>query len=147
MSFTCVIDASVAVALYLADSSSEKADALFAHLAARRPAVFHVPDLFFAECLSVLRKHLLRYGYAHVDRDVDRLHGLSLRVTPCIDLLRNAADVSLAAGISAYDAFYVSLSQRLEAPLVSNDHRLLRAMAGQPYDVQPLSDFDIPPLK
>ncbi len=144
--FQCVVDCSVGVMLYIDDPLSPRADLLFAHLAARWPAVLHVPDLFYAECLSVLRKYMLRHGYATLTRDVASLCNLALQVTPSVDMTQEAAAIMVSYGISAYDAFYVALAGRVGAPLITADDRLVRALAGSPYDAQSLSTCAIPPL-
>lgn len=46
---------------------------------------------------------------------------------------------------AGYDAFYVALSSRVDAPFVTADEKLVRALAGKPFGVQPLSVFRIPP--
>ncbi len=144
--FQCVVDCSVGVMLCIDDPLSPRADLLFAHLTARWPAVLHVPDLFYPECLSVLRKHMLRHGYTSLSRDVDALSGLALRVTPCADMIQEAAAIMLSYGVSAYDAFYVALAGRIGAPLITADDRLVRALAGSPYVAQSLATCAIPPL-
>ncbi len=53
---SCVVDASVAVKLYLAEPLAAEAAALFALLV--DPAnVFHVPDLFYIECANIFWKY------------------------------------------------------------------------------------------
>jgi hypothetical protein len=44
-----VVDASVAIKLFVVETLSEQADALSAQLAHDRPARFYVPDLLFVE--------------------------------------------------------------------------------------------------
>ncbi len=63
MSANCMVDASVAIKLFVNEPLSERADALFAHLTDSRPARFYVPDLFFVECANVLWKYVRRFGY------------------------------------------------------------------------------------
>ena len=144
--FQCVVDCSVGAMLYIADPLSPRADALFAHLSARKPGIFHVPDLFYPECLSVMRKHMLRYGYSTLVRDAAALCALALRVTPSFEMTNEAAAITVSCGISPYDAFYVALAGRVGAPLITADDRLVRAMAGSAYDVQSLAVFTIPAL-
>ena len=59
----CVVDASVGIKLFLAQDLSERAGALFAHLAGDPQAHLSVPDLFYIECASILWKHTRRFGY------------------------------------------------------------------------------------
>jgi predicted nucleic acid-binding protein len=53
--FICVVDASVAVKLYLAEPLATEAIALFGLLTAP-VTVFHVPDLFYVECANIFWK-------------------------------------------------------------------------------------------
>jgi predicted nucleic acid-binding protein len=54
-------------------------------------------------------------------------------------------ELALARRISGYDAFYVALTMHVNAPLITADEKLVRAMAGK-YDVQSLATFPVPPL-
>jgi predicted nucleic acid-binding protein len=47
-------------------------------------------------------------------------------------------EIAIAHNISAYDACYVELSERLQLPLVTADQKLIRALSGTPYQVQAL---------
>jgi len=49
-----VVDASVAIKLFVDEQFSERADALFAHLASDPPIHLYVPDLLFVECANIL---------------------------------------------------------------------------------------------
>src|SRR5947207_399067 len=55
----CVVDASVAIKLFLAEPLSNEAHSLFACLADVGSA-FYVPDLLYAECGNILWKHVQR---------------------------------------------------------------------------------------
>lgn len=145
---TCVVDASVGIKLFIAEALSDKADALFAHLVADPPARFHVPDLFFIECTSILRKHVVRFGYPadKAQRDLIHLRALDLQSVPTVDLIRDALDLALTHSISAYDASYLALALRLGIPLVTADEKFVRALASTSYPVHSLRTFAIPAL-
>lgn len=55
--------ASVGIKLFLVEPLSDRADALFNHLAQAPPARFYVPDLFFIECTNILWEYTRRFGY------------------------------------------------------------------------------------
>ena len=59
----CVVDASVAIKLFVDEESSEQADKLFEQLASDPPTRFYVPDLLFIECANILWKYVRNYGY------------------------------------------------------------------------------------
>ncbi len=54
-------------------------------------------------------------------------------------------EIAIAHRVSGYDAFYVALASQVNAPLITADEKLVRAMAGK-YNVQSLAAFLIPPL-
>ncbi len=145
---TCVVDASVGIKLFVAEALSDRATALFAHLAANPPANFYVPDLFFIECTNILRKHVIRFGYPpdKAQKDLIHLRALDLNGIPTADLIKDALHLALIHPISAYDASYVALAQRFGIPLVTADEKLVRALAGTSYSVHSLKTFPIPAL-
>ncbi|MBI1743438.1 type II toxin-antitoxin system VapC family toxin [Candidatus Acetothermia bacterium] len=144
----CVVDANVALKLFFEQSGSDQTDALFAHLEANTRSRFYVPDFFYAECASALANYarLTDYTPKQARQDMAELLALALHVRSTADLAAEALDIALASGISGYDAFYVALSHRVNAPFVTADEKLVRALSGKPYRVQSLSAFDIPPL-
>lgn len=44
------------------------------------------------------------------------------------------------------DTFDVALSYRLRVPLVTAEEKLVCALAGKPFQVYELTDFELPPL-
>ena len=142
-----VVDASVAIKLFVVEPLSERADALFDQLAAEPPAQLYVPDLLFVECANILWKHVRRFGYPaeHARQDVAALRALALRAVSTADLIDEALPLALAYDITAYDACYVALAQLIGAPLITADEALVRKLAGSPYDVRWLGDVS-PPL-
>jgi predicted nucleic acid-binding protein len=127
----CVVDASVAVKLYLAEPLAVEAVALFGLLA--DPAnVFHVPDLFYVECANIFWKYVRRGGAsaAQVTAHLADLLSLPLRRVPMFDLAADTLTLALAHSITAYDASYVALARRMGVPLITADQRLERALVG-----------------
>ena len=141
----CVIDANVALKLFFEQPGSDQADALFRHLEADARTRFYVPDFFYAECGSAFTNYVRRTDYTakQAREDMAELLALALHVIPTADLAVGALEIALARGISGYDAFYVSLSDRVKAPLITADEKLVRAMAGKPHRVESLSSFSI----
>ncbi len=144
----CVVDASVGIKLFVHEPLSDKADALFAHLAADPPALLAVPDLFYIECTNVLWKHVRRLGYsaATAQKDLIDLRKLSLQSISTASLMADALKIALARSITAYDACYVALAQQLGIPCITADEKLARLLASASYNVRWLGDFSIPPL-
>jgi predicted nucleic acid-binding protein len=146
-SLACVIDANVALKLFFVQPLSSQADALFAYLETDAHARFYVPDFFYAECASAFANYvrLTKYSATSAKQDMAELRALSLYVTPTADLAAAAMELAIAHRISGYDAFYVALTVQVNAPLITADEKLVRAMANK-YDVQSLAAFSIPPL-
>ena len=143
----CIIDASVGIKLYIRESISPKVEQLFAFL--DNPNTdFFVPDLFYIECASIIWKYARAslYNLAEAPVDIASLKGLRLQVTSTAELMEDAVTIGLAHGISAYDASYVALSERVGAPLLTLDQKLVNALAATSYDVRSFIDFSIPPL-
>lgn len=146
-SLACVVDANVALKLFFVQPLSNQADALFAHLEADAHARFYVPDFFYAECASAFANYvrLAKHSATSAKQDMAELRALSLHVTPTADLASEAMELAIAHRISGYDAFYVALTIHVNAPLITADEKLVRAIAGK-YDVQSLATFPVPPL-
>ena len=145
-SLICVIDANVALKLFFEQPGSDKADALFARLETDGRARFYVPDFFYAECASVLANYVrqTKYSAKEARQDMAELRDLALHVVPTSDLATDALNLALAQGISGYDAFYLALSQQVNAPLITADEKLVRAVASKSFQVFSLVVFSLP---
>jgi len=128
----CVVDASVAIKLFVEEESSEKADKLFEELACDPPVRFYVPDLLFIECANIFWKYVRNYGYPaeNARQDVTDLQALALRSVSTADLLVPALELALAQDITTYDACYAALASQLRLPLITADLALERKLQG-----------------
>jgi predicted nucleic acid-binding protein len=141
--FDCVVDASVGIKLFLVEPLSDRVDVLFDHLADTLPARFYVPDLFFVECANILWKYVRRFGYPPdvARQDAADLVRLPVRPVPTAVLAEPALSFAIAREITAYDAAYVVLANRLSLPLVTADEALVRNLAGSGVDVRFIGDW------
>lgn len=141
--YSCVVDASVGIKLFLVEPLSERADALFAHLTDDPPSQFYVPDLFFIECTNILWKYVQRFGYAAnaAQQDIADLIRLPLQIIPTATLAEAALDLALQHGSTAYDSAYIVLARELSLPLVTADERLARRFEGTGLDVRFLGNW------
>lgn len=143
MTYDCVVDASVAIKLFLVEPLSDRVDALFDHVTHSPPARFYVPDHFFVECTNILWKYVRFYDYPPqtAEQDILDLIRLPLHVVPTVELAEKALRLAISQDITAYDAAYVVLSQRLSLPLVTADQPLVQHFAETRSDVRFLADW------
>jgi predicted nucleic acid-binding protein len=143
MSSDGVVDASVGIKLFLVEEFSEEVDRLFNRLRADPPAHFYVPDLFYVECANILWKYTRRFGYPadNARRDVRDLRVLPLRTVSTADLLEPALELALAYDLTAYDASYAALGQRLNLPFFTADQTLQRKLSDSGITVFTLADL------
>ena len=128
-SYRFVVDASVGIKLFVEEQDSERVSALFSQLAADPPAQLYVPDLLYIECANILLKYVRRFGRSLEDShaDLEDLGRLSLKVTPTSVLMADALLLAAEQNLTAYDACYAVLAQRLGIPLVTADELLSKA--------------------
>jgi predicted nucleic acid-binding protein len=62
-----VIDASVAIKLFISEEYSSETDNFFERLTGEKPDQFYVPDLFYIECANIFWKRVKRYGYPAIE--------------------------------------------------------------------------------
>lgn len=125
-----VVDASVGIKLFVDEEFSEQAHALFSHLAADPPAELYVPDLFFIECANILLKYTRRFGRPLEDSraDLADLKRLAIKSTSTADLMEESLLLASEKKLTAYDACYAVLAEKLDIPLVIADEELARAI-------------------
>jgi predicted nucleic acid-binding protein len=145
MSHNYVVDASVGIKLFVVEDGSDLAVQLFAQLTADPPAQLYVPDLFFIECTNILWKYVWRFDYPaeNARQDVIDLRALALITVSTADLIEPALDLALQYELTAYDASYVALAERLALPLVTADAPLARKLAGSSITVYELDGIEI----
>jgi predicted nucleic acid-binding protein len=140
-----VVDASVAVKLYLTEALVAEAAALFDLL--NEPGTgFHVPDLFYLECANIFWKQVQRGTCtpAQAATYLAKLVKLPLRVSDDKGLGEPALKLALDHNISAYDASYVALSQQKGVELITADQKLVTKLAGLTPAVVWLGDWKPP---
>jgi len=59
----CVVDASVAIKLFIEQEGSAQAEVLFGKLATDADTELYIPELFYAECANVLWQYVRRANY------------------------------------------------------------------------------------
>lgn len=126
----CVLDASVGIKLFVEEEFTDKVHKLFALLAEDPQAEIHVPDLFYIECANILLKYTKRYKRPLADSlaDLEDLNKLALKSTSTSDLIEDALKLAKQKDLTAYDACYAVLAQKLKLPLITADAPLANAI-------------------
>ena len=122
----CVVDCSVAVAWYFDDEVDKDSERLLAAVL-REGAI--VPCLWRTEFVNVLvmaEKH--RRITAAKRREIIRdAESLPISVDQTQPPLARLADLAAEYRLTAYDAAYLELAQRLALPLATQDRDLMKA--------------------
>ena len=114
------MDASVGIQLFINGPLSPAVHALFARLTDEPPVRLYVPDLFYIEITNVLWKYVRWQGLA-VEQAQDYLYQLgrlALHAAPTSDLMSDALAQATINNMTAYDACYLALAERLDLPLI-----------------------------
>lgn len=126
----CVMDASVGIKLFIEEEFSDKVQRLFAKLTEDPQAEIHVPDLFYIECANILLKYTRRFDRPLEDSlaDIKDLGKLALKTTSTMELIEDALQLASEKKLTAYDACYAVLAQKLGLPLITADAPLAKAV-------------------
>lgn len=125
---TVVIDASTALAWCFPDEASQDADAVLVSLEGKTILVPAVWSLEIANAVLVGERQK-RLRQPEIRRFTTLLESLSVvqDVQPVNDQVSHLLPIAREYGLSAYDAAYLELSIRHNAPLASLDGKLQRA--------------------
>ena len=129
----CVIDASVAIKLLVEEPLSDQVDLLFSRLVENPNSHLYVPDIFYAECANILWKYTMRFGMTKTvaRRNLKHLEALAFEQIGTANFIEDVLDVALQYGVTVYDACYVALARRVQAPLITADERLARKIGSE----------------
>ncbi len=97
------------------------------------------PELLLLEVGNALRRKV-SHGDSPVDDVPAALHIVrrQFTLTPDADLAVRATELAMAVDHPVYDCTYVALAERLDAPLVTADRRLVEVGAALGVEVQVL---------
>jgi len=118
-----VLDASAAIDYLLLTAAGRRIE----HRVHSRPESLHAPDVLDLEVTQVLRR-LVREGTLTIERADEALQDLlDLRLTRYPPYVLLPRIWQLRHNLSAYDAAYVILAEKLRSPLITRDARLASA--------------------
>jgi predicted nucleic acid-binding protein len=140
-----VLDASVAVRLFLADEQGhEQAHALL-DAGAATDDTFLAPDILVAEVGHALLRASRQERIARnsVAAAILALVDIGITFVPSADLVAPAAGLAMLAGLSVYDAVYLVAAETLDAPLVTADRRQYDAGLAAGHSVAWLGDLPL----
>ena len=137
-----VVDASVAVKIFVPEVLSAQAQEIFGRFASENGAELIVPDFFFIECANVFWKWVQRSAYPpkNAREHLRDLTGLGLTTIPAQLVADDALEIAVEHRITAYDACYIAAAAQLKLPLITADEKLARQVAKGSYEVQWLGD-------
>lgn len=126
-----VVDASVIAAAFFPEKHTEAARAVL--LSDRGLCA---PDLIYAEIANVVWK---RYRRKEINAEeasglLSDMLDLPLEIIPSEQLVGPALELALRTGRTVYDCLYVALAVQENAVMVSDDQRLVNALAGGPLE-------------
>ena len=131
-----VIDASVAVKWFVLAESTPAATAILRLVAEAPDRRFVVPEVFYPELLSALKKS--REELDELIAALEVAERLPLEAVPWRESPRREASRMALANLGAYDALYAALAIDRKLPLITADLRLARAL-GMPAWVRTVS--------
>ena len=95
-----------------------------AHRVLASSDALHAPELIFAEVPSAFKRMIVlrKTTVDAAEEGLRDLANLRLKTHPHLSLVRRVWD--LRDSVSAYDAMYIALAERLDAPLLTCDRKL-----------------------
>jgi predicted nucleic acid-binding protein len=136
-----VVDASLMIKWFVPEIHSEAARRW---LGASHDYV--APDLLFSEVGNTVWKKVRRKELEETEgrQLVTDLAQVAVETVPTRNLLEDALTLALTAGITVYDAMYLTLAVRLETEMITGDDRFADKIAAHPLlvsHVRRLQDF------
>jgi len=118
-----VLDASAIAKWFLIEKETDYMKRIRNEIASKKLEA-HVPDLIFIELANVLRYSNLSEN--DVELGIKAAMQIGLVLHRFEELIYDAIKIAFENDITIYDALYVSLSNSLEAPLITYDEMLLK---------------------
>lgn len=121
---TIIVDSSVVVKWFVDEGHAAEALKL-------RSGALAAPDFLVVECVNVFWKKVRKreMDEARVRPAIEALNLFGIDLWPAARLADQAYEIARALDHAVYDCFYLALAERLAAPLVTADTRLINKLA------------------
>jgi len=142
----CVMDAGVLIKYFVPEAETAFVQQILSDLLSDDHAIIYVPDLLYIECANVLWKKVQRgeIDVQTAEENIADLIAMELSTTPLSELAARAVRLACDHKISAYDASYLALAERLSVPLLTADARLANLLANTAHVVITLASLILP---
>jgi len=143
MKQTYVLDPSILIQAYVADTDSARIQTLLSGLENNEPDEFHIPDFCLLECTNILWKRVRFHGMplAQAKQAIQDLRDLPLLSHASVELLSRAFEIGWEHQIAIYDSLYIALAERLHVPLITADTKQFSAAGATRVVLKSIIDF------
>lgn len=143
----CVIDANVGIKRFIDDPLTPKVRQLFDTLYNPQTEIY-IPDLFYIEMTNIFWKYIRAgvYSTTQFRWDLAILKAFPFTNVSTSELMEDAFQIAYNYQVSAYDGAYVALSERVKAPLLTLDRKLVNSLTNSTYQVCFFTDFSLSPF-
>ncbi len=143
MKQTYVLDPSILIQAYIADTDSARVQRLLAGLENDDPDEFHVPDFCLLECANILWKRVRFHGMPipQAKQAIQDLRDLPLLRHASAEFLPRAFEIGLTHQIAIYDSVYIALAQWLRMGIITADAKQFAAAGATGVALKSIADF------
>lgn len=138
-----VVDTSVLVQAFVADTHTLRAVTLMQTLLAYPPTQLHVTEFGFIECVNIMWKRVVFHGVSEAEMQKALLALVSTRLTiqPTAVLLPRALKIGTTYRLAVYDSLYLALAEKIGCPIITEDARQAAVATQIGLALEPLSNF------
>lgn len=138
---TLVLDTSVVVKWFLPEKLREQAVSIGLRMLQGKLGII-CPDIMLLELANAL-KYSGRMSPVHISKSIRLITTLGLRMISFhYELLKMSIAIAGRYDIAIYDAYFLSLAEASDSPLVTADSNLIKKCKGHPLIVS-LSDIEM----
>lgn len=138
-----IVDTSVLIQAFVADTESARARTLIHTAFESPPSVLHIPEFCLLECGNIIWKRVLFHALPLIDanRTLESLRKTPLTVHLASDFLPRALEIAVQHRLAVYDSIYLAMVEKLRYPFITVDTQQATAAQNLGVVIKPLSDF------